>query len=58
MCDFEEGLCEWEQLTNDEFDWTWQKGSTGTQSSGPSTDHTTGTEDGADILWFYLVILD
>lgn len=38
----EAGLCTWNQVTNDQFDWTLTHGTTGTVNTGPSTDHTTG----------------
>ncbi|XP_061696356.1 zonadhesin-like isoform X2 [Syngnathoides biaculeatus] len=41
-CNFEEGLCEWNQLFTDAFDWTRLSGSTPTIMTGPSSDHTTG----------------
>eukprot|EP00057_Strongylocentrotus_purpuratus_P003675 XP_003727122.1 PREDICTED: MAM and LDL-receptor class A domain-containing protein 1 [Strongylocentrotus purpuratus] len=48
QCDFENGICDWEQLVNDEFDWTWQQGGTpdNWRRTGPQYDHTTGTTEG------------
>ena len=40
-CDFETGLCSWEQLTTDEADWVRVKG-----SSVSLDDHTTDSQDG------------
>ncbi|XP_056336956.1 MAM and LDL-receptor class A domain-containing protein 1 isoform X1 [Danio aesculapii] len=40
-CDFEKDICTWTQLATDVFDWTRQRGSTPTQLTGPSSDHTT-----------------
>ena len=45
-CDFEHGLCAWEQDTTDEFDWTRNTGNTPSYSTGPLTDHTTGKATG------------
>jgi hypothetical protein len=42
-CDFEQGLCSWNNAQDEEFDWTWKQGSTGSQKTGPAIDHTTGT---------------
>ena len=42
-CDFEDGWCGYTQATDDEFDWTRLSGRTGSSSTGPSFDHTTGT---------------
>ncbi|XP_071490306.1 MAM domain-containing glycosylphosphatidylinositol anchor protein 2-like [Diadema antillarum] len=42
-CDFESGLCEWEQAYGDDFDWTRNSGHTGSSSTGPDGDHTTGS---------------
>ncbi|XP_072179347.1 MAM and LDL-receptor class A domain-containing protein 2-like [Diadema setosum] len=41
-CDFESGLCGWQQAYGDDFDWSRHSGSTGSQSTGPYGDHTTG----------------
>jgi hypothetical protein len=51
MCDFEFGLCGWQQLTNDQFDWQRHRGPTSSYGTGPSSDHTSGTASG-----FYLYI--
>ncbi|XP_041480826.1 MAM and LDL-receptor class A domain-containing protein 1-like [Lytechinus variegatus] len=47
-CDFENGICDWQQLLNDDFDWTWQQGGTpdNWRRTGPQYDHTTGTVEG------------
>ena len=41
-CNFDIGFCTWKQDTNDQFDWSRQRGSTASSSTGPSADHTTG----------------
>ncbi|XP_071492669.1 MAM and LDL-receptor class A domain-containing protein 2-like isoform X3 [Diadema antillarum] len=41
-CNFESGLCGWQQAYGDDFDWTRKSGSTGSSGTGPSGDHTTG----------------
>ncbi|NXX93880.1 ZAN protein, partial [Centropus bengalensis] len=41
-CTFDVDFCEWEQATNDNFDWIRHKGPTPTPNTGPSHDHTTG----------------
>ncbi|KAG7229284.1 hypothetical protein INR49_012942 [Caranx melampygus] len=38
-CSFDRNLCSWNQMITDAFDWTWQSGSTPTQMTGPSADH-------------------
>eukprot|EP00057_Strongylocentrotus_purpuratus_P001199 XP_001196354.2 PREDICTED: MAM and LDL-receptor class A domain-containing protein 1 isoform X1 [Strongylocentrotus purpuratus] len=43
MCDFEDGVCNWDQLGTDEFDWTRRTGPTSSDGTGPSSDHTTGS---------------
>ncbi|KAK1172074.1 MAM and LDL-receptor class A domain-containing protein 2-like isoform X2 [Acipenser oxyrinchus oxyrinchus] len=50
-CDFEVGTCQWEDTSQGQF--IWKRGSNGTASSntGPSADHTTGTELG----WYMAV---
>uniref|UniRef100_A0A4X2LXR5 MAM and LDL receptor class A domain containing 1 n=1 Tax=Vombatus ursinus TaxID=29139 RepID=A0A4X2LXR5_VOMUR len=45
-CDFENGLCNWEQDEEDDFDWTRNQGSTSTLNTGPMKDHTLGTIKG------------
>ena len=41
-CTFENGICNWRQLTTDDFDWTRNKDNTGSVGTGPLGDHTTG----------------
>ena len=48
-CDFERGdLCTWKQENsgNDDWDWSLNKGSTGSVGTGPEGDHTLGDERG------------
>ena len=43
-CNFDTNLCNWKNVQGeDDFDWTRNRGSTGSYGTGPSTDHTTGT---------------
>ncbi|XP_032477558.1 LOW QUALITY PROTEIN: MAM and LDL-receptor class A domain-containing protein 1 [Phocoena sinus] len=46
QCDFENGICNWEQDTEDDFDWTWNQGPTSTLNTGPMKDNTLGTAKG------------
>ncbi|CAH1274166.1 MALRD1 [Branchiostoma lanceolatum] len=46
-CDFDTGLCGYQQDNTDNFDWTRQQGSTGTSGTGPSSDHTTDSAAGS-----------
>lgn len=46
QCNFENGLCNWEQDTKDDFDWIRIQGPTPTVNTGPLKDHTTGTGRG------------
>ncbi|XP_060564981.1 MAM and LDL-receptor class A domain-containing protein 1-like [Ruditapes philippinarum] len=46
-CDFEGGLCTWTNPGGiDNFDWVLGRGSTASQLTGPSTDHTLGNATG------------
>uniref|UniRef100_A0A3Q3FG89 MAM domain-containing protein n=1 Tax=Labrus bergylta TaxID=56723 RepID=A0A3Q3FG89_9LABR len=45
-CDFEEGSCNWQQQTTDDFDWVRQSGHTFNPNTGPDSDHTTNTPTG------------
>uniref|UniRef100_A0A8C6QSZ3 MAM and LDL receptor class A domain containing 1 n=2 Tax=Nannospalax galili TaxID=1026970 RepID=A0A8C6QSZ3_NANGA len=46
QCDFESGMCNWEQGKEDNFDWTRNQGPTSTIDTGPMKDHTLGTAKG------------
>uniref|UniRef100_H0YSL1 MAM and LDL receptor class A domain containing 1 n=1 Tax=Taeniopygia guttata TaxID=59729 RepID=H0YSL1_TAEGU len=46
QCNFENGLCNWEQDVQDDFDWIRIRGPTPTVNTGPLKDHTTGTARG------------
>ncbi|KAJ8390348.1 hypothetical protein AAFF_G00107420 [Aldrovandia affinis] len=41
-CNFDKSECGWQQLLTDSFDWLRRQGSTPTNLTGPSHDHTTG----------------
>ncbi|KAJ8022862.1 MAM and LDL-receptor class A domain-containing protein 2 [Holothuria leucospilota] len=43
-CTFDYGTCGYSQMAEDDFDWTRHQGATPSSSTGPSGDHTTGTE--------------
>ncbi|KAK5607966.1 hypothetical protein CRENBAI_007409 [Crenichthys baileyi] len=38
-CSFKSSLCSWSQMVTDAFDWAWNNGSTPTEMTGPSSDH-------------------
>ncbi|XP_012586720.1 PREDICTED: MAM and LDL-receptor class A domain-containing protein 1 [Condylura cristata] len=46
QCNFENGICNWEQDTKDDFDWTRIQGPTPTLNTGPMKDNTLGTTKG------------
>ncbi|GFN85250.1 MAM and LDL-receptor class a domain-containing protein 2-like [Plakobranchus ocellatus] len=46
QCDFEDGVCSYTQLQNDDFDWTVNRASTKSLFTGPRLDHTLGTVEG------------
>ena len=50
-CDFEFGMCGWQNLKNDQFDWQRHRGPTSSYRTGPSQDHTSGSAAG-----YYLFI--
>uniref|UniRef100_A0A096M1D9 Zonadhesin-like n=1 Tax=Poecilia formosa TaxID=48698 RepID=A0A096M1D9_POEFO len=43
-CSFQNGLCTWRQMITDAFDWERNNGSTPTEMTGPSSDHTGGND--------------
>ncbi|XP_053122508.1 MAM and LDL-receptor class A domain-containing protein 1 isoform X3 [Hemicordylus capensis] len=46
QCNFELGLCNWEQDVDDNFNWTRKQGPTSKLNAGPLKDHTLGTAKG------------
>jgi hypothetical protein len=46
LCTFENGFCRWISLPSAEVQWMRHQGSTPTRETGPSVDHTLGTENG------------
>ncbi|XP_076428807.1 MAM and LDL-receptor class A domain-containing protein 1 [Peromyscus maniculatus bairdii] len=46
QCDFENGICNWEQSLEDDFNWTRNQGPTSTLNTGPMKDNTLGTAKG------------
>ena len=50
-CTFEQSLCRWNQLSDDDFDWTRNQGSTGSYGTGPMFDHTLGSSAGK--MWLH-----
>lgn len=49
-CDFgpkgAKTMCAWQQVTDDEFEWTLRRGDTPSYFTGPKFDHTTTEGDG------------
>ncbi|XP_047128245.1 MAM and LDL-receptor class A domain-containing protein 1 isoform X1 [Hydra vulgaris] len=45
-CNFESSFCQWQNLKDDQFDFTRTKGVTDSDGTGPLFDHTTGTTSG------------
>ena len=43
-CNFDTGPCGWTQDKGDNFDWTRNRGSTGSTGTGPNNDHTQGSK--------------
>ncbi|XP_067654295.1 MAM and LDL-receptor class A domain-containing protein 1-like isoform X2 [Haliotis asinina] len=41
-CNFDNDMCSWIQMKNDDFDWTRHQGTTSSYGTGPHGDHTTG----------------
>lgn len=46
QCNFENGMCNWEQGKEDVFDWTRNQGPAATLNTGPMKDNTLGTAEG------------
>ncbi|KAI8780792.1 MAM and LDL-receptor class A domain-containing protein 2, partial [Biomphalaria glabrata] len=45
-CDFEDGVCGYQHIQTNDFDWTLNSATTSTTNTGPQTDHTFGTNEG------------
>jgi hypothetical protein len=45
-CNFEAGLCSWQQATSDQFDWTVTNTIPASHGTGPQFDHTRGNSIG------------
>ena len=55
VCGFEDSLCGLEHSRQETFHWTRSAGTTPTDNTGPSYDHTTFTEEGGPHwMWFCL----
>ncbi|XP_062407771.1 MAM and LDL-receptor class A domain-containing protein 1 [Sardina pilchardus] len=50
-CQFESGTCDWQDVSDGQFKWQRDRNGTATANTGPSVDHTTGTELG----WYMAV---
>jgi hypothetical protein len=47
LCTFDDpSMCGWRNIAGDNFDWTRSSGRTGSSGTGPSNDHTYGTNQG------------
>lgn len=57
-CKFESDTCLWKNTPGDDFDWVRSKGSTGSQYTGPSIDHTLGTDSGMTYYFYQLARCD
>jgi hypothetical protein len=57
-CNFEKGLCTWTNSKGDDFDWIQRSGSTNTQGTGPTADHTLGTAQGNIYLYICCLLYD
>lgn len=57
-CDFESNLCGYvNDKSGDNFDWTRQTGRTASSNTGPSSDHTLGTNSGKICTVFEIYFL-
>ena len=57
-CDFEHDMCTWSNVGGDQFDWIRLSGSTPSQFTGPTTDHTQSGASGKYItlyIYFFLI---
>lgn len=51
-CDFEADTCQWKDISVGQFVWQRDQNGTITANTGPSVDHTTGTELGDDDIYY------
>ena len=45
-CNFDTSICGFSNAADDDFEWVGGKGPTTSFGTGPSSDHTTGTQNG------------
>ncbi|TRY97688.1 hypothetical protein DNTS_035488 [Danionella cerebrum] len=55
-CDFESGTCDWKDTSVGQFVWERGQNGTTTENTGPSVDHTTGTELGTQTGCHYAAL--
>lgn len=55
-CQFEENTCGWQDVSVGQFKWDRDRNGTTTENTGPSVDHTTGTEMGEPSLLSYRIV--
>lgn len=48
-CTFEKDFCNWNNSKEDDFNWSRQSGGTSSVGTGPTSDHTTGSQKGQHI---------
>lgn len=53
-CNFEQGSCHWNNTAVSDMPWYLRKGATGSKSTGPDIDHTTGTSSGRAYIAFVM----
>lgn len=54
-CDFEADTCQWKDISVGQFVWQRDQNGTITANTGPSVDHTTGTELGKNMMIYIIV---
>ena len=57
-CNFDSGLCCWQQSITDVFDWTINTGSTWSSDTGPDYDHTSGLGNTIIIRLLPLILIN